>query len=1297
MAVQYCNYDIKGTLAVSGTSTLAGAATIQYAVSGASPLLSLYNSTNGGGATIRFSDQTSPAQYGDITFYHSDSASQGGGASWHFVSEPDTVLVVGSGSVNGRFVSKSAGSVGEVDYGFYDDVNTGMVRTSADNVSLVAGGIAGVGVGSTAVSLKYAGTTKLTTLSTGVQVSGIMSATTVGMTNIVTNRIVKFNGSVLDDSTMTDDGTNVTMTGDFTVQGGDITLGGTGRIQGVDTVSASTDAANKAYVDAHVSPAGTYLPLVGGTMSGNIAMGDNDITGIDQLIFQEGSYFDDVGSANYIRLKYNSTAGGGLRVEDNQGHIGGYLYSDGNTTSSFGLLDGSGSWAVKCAEDAEVELRYDNVKKFETTADGIQITDAEGTQIRFVESNSTYTEAMRIIRYQDVLGFHYGDNANEEAFTINNTGEATAHKNLTVSGGNITLGGTGRIQGIDTVTSSTDAANKAYVDAHVSPAGTYLPLAGGTMDSGATIQMTGSLTIDGGGSSTDVLKLKGSARIQIENASATDSVYISNTGGSGASVLDLGGALSLVENGDATFTADVNVGSFTDSGTSAVNIRAGGENDTKLGLFESNLNHGFSLNYDGGLNQFLIKRHDNSASGTTVLSLSRINNGATFAGDITVSGGDITLGGTGRIQGIDTVSVGTDAANKTYVDAQIATIPSGLNFQGNWNASTNSPTLASGTGTPGFYYNVSVAGSTNLDGETDWQIGDWAVFVEAGATDKWEKIDNTSALTGTGVAGRVAYWDSTNNLTQDSDLTFDGSNLTVGGNLTVTGNQYFNGQFIKGDGKEMFRYSDGWLRINEDNDFGSGIYCGTGLLRTDGEFQIGGSGQYAKITSTGSATFAGSVTTGGELTFSNNNTGVTMKDASGTTTRVFRLNSGNTMYIGPIDSYAGGQIFYGAASQVTGHKFYVGAAAKLTIDSSGNSTFAGNVTTGANITATGDTGNSTLTLQANTGNWTFTNVQASRNLEISDSDGTGTVMTINTSGNVGIGVTGPTEKLVVGGKVIINNTIVPNNLAQLNIGSTGAGETRAIDIDGGWSGGENKSITFTHGSGAVDIVGQINCVLNGSTDTRLRWGKLYYNSNSSTYTMELKATSLTTANLTVAGSIQIADDTATASATKVGTMRYRTGTEYVEVTGTELVTNGDFATDTTWIKGTGWTISGGKASSAGNSGAFFYQNITGTTTGDVLKVVYEITNYTSGQVRIGTGSGLSQPYGTYRSAVGIYTEYITKTSTNVSTGFISNSFVGSIDNVSVIEVTAEDASYADMCMQTGSSTYEWVNIVRNTY
>lgn len=66
-----------------------------------------------------------------------------------------------------------------------------------------------------------------------------------------------------------------------------------------------------------------------------------------------------------------------------------------------------------------------------------------------------------------------------------------------------------------------------------------------------------------------------------------------------------------------------------------------------------------------------------------------------------------------------------------------------LNYQGSWNASTNTPTLASGTGTKGYYYVVSVAGSTNLDGITDWNVGDWAIFNGS----VWQKVDNTDSVT----------------------------------------------------------------------------------------------------------------------------------------------------------------------------------------------------------------------------------------------------------------------------------------------------------------------------------------------------------------------------------------------------------------------------------------------------------------------------------------------------------------------------------------------------------------------
>ena len=76
------------------------------------------------------------------------------------------------------------------------------------------------------------------------------------------------------------------------------------------------------------------------------------------------------------------------------------------------------------------------------------------------------------------------------------------------------------------------------------------------------------------------------------------------------------------------------------------------------------------------------------------------------------------------------------------VQNQINGLIGGSIFQGTWDASTNTPTLTSGVGTNGYYYIVSVAGTTNLDGITDWQIGDWAIF--AGTT--WEKVDNTDAV-----------------------------------------------------------------------------------------------------------------------------------------------------------------------------------------------------------------------------------------------------------------------------------------------------------------------------------------------------------------------------------------------------------------------------------------------------------------------------------------------------------------------------------------------------------------------
>lgn len=76
------------------------------------------------------------------------------------------------------------------------------------------------------------------------------------------------------------------------------------------------------------------------------------------------------------------------------------------------------------------------------------------------------------------------------------------------------------------------------------------------------------------------------------------------------------------------------------------------------------------------------------------------------------------------------------------VQNQINGLTGGVEYQGTWNAATNTPFLQSSVGVKGHYYVVNVAGSTNLNGITDWKVGDWAIY----NGDSWDKVDNTDAV-----------------------------------------------------------------------------------------------------------------------------------------------------------------------------------------------------------------------------------------------------------------------------------------------------------------------------------------------------------------------------------------------------------------------------------------------------------------------------------------------------------------------------------------------------------------------
>jgi hypothetical protein len=116
-----------------------------------------------------------------------------------------------------------------------------------------------------------------------------------------------------------------------------------------------------------------------------------------------------------------------------------------------------------------------------------------------------------------------------------------------------------------------------------------------------------------------------------------------------------------------------------------------------------------------------------------------------------------TLSGYGITDAVNVSAVGaanglaTLGADGKLTTAQIPpSLLGALNYQGVWNAATNSPALQSGVGTKGYYYKVSVAGTTNIDSQAYWQVGDLIVF--DGVT--WDRVEGGSTEVTT-VAGRV--------------------------------------------------------------------------------------------------------------------------------------------------------------------------------------------------------------------------------------------------------------------------------------------------------------------------------------------------------------------------------------------------------------------------------------------------------------------------------------------------------------------------------------------------------------
>jgi len=132
------------------------------------------------------------------------------------------------------------------------------------------------------------------------------------------------------------------------------------------------------------------------------------------------------------------------------------------------------------------------------------------------------------------------------------------------------------------------------------------------------------------------------------------------------------------------------------------------------------------------------------------------------------------------------------------------------------------------------------------------------------------------------------------------------------------------------------------------------------------------------------------------------------------------------------------------------------------------------------------------------------------------------------------------------------------------------------------------------------------------------------------------------------------------------------GFSYQDTLGSQLIVNGDFATDSNWTKGTGWSIANGKASRTAQSGSTSTYQSVYFTANKSYKITYDLDiNAGSFLLRIGGGTLIDT---TIRTTSGTYTEYIVANSGNnvLNLRAVNGAFIGSIDNVSVKEYLGQE-------------------------